>query len=73
MESYSAVDDWIQDLNIAQGLKQLLIDAGLTIESIIRLGSEEMSEILHIDPYVGKLIVDAAQNVMQERYIKVKV
>lgn len=73
MESYSAVDDWIQDLNIAEGLKQLLIDAGLTIESIIRLGSEEMSEILHIDPYVGKLIVDAAQNVMQERYIKVKV
>jgi len=73
MESYSAVDDWIQDLNIAEGLKQLLIDAGLAIESIIRLGSEEMSEILHIDPYVGKLIVDAAQNVMQERYIKVKV
>jgi hypothetical protein len=60
-------------LNIAEGLKQLLIDAGLTIESIIRLGSEEMSEILHIDPYVGKLIVDAAQNAMQESYIKVKV
>jgi hypothetical protein len=73
MESYSAVYDWIQDLNIAEGLKQLLIDAGLTIESIIRLGSEEMSEILHIDPYVGKLIVDAAQNAMQESYIKVKV
>jgi hypothetical protein len=53
-------------LDIAEGLKQLLIDSGLTIESTTRLGSEELSEILHIDPYVGKLIVEAAKNMMQE-------
>jgi hypothetical protein len=73
MKSYSAIDVWIQDLNIVEGLKQLLIEAGLPIESTIRPGSEEISEILHLDPYVGKLIVDAAQNVMQESYTKIKV
>ena len=72
MRSYSAVSDWVQDLDIAEGLKQLLIDAGLTIESIVRLGSEEVSEILHIDHYIGKLIVNAAQNVMQDANTQIK-
>jgi hypothetical protein len=66
MEPYITVNHWVQDLDIAEGLKQLLIDSGLTIESTTRLGSEELSEILHIDPYVGKLIVEAAKNIMQE-------
>jgi hypothetical protein len=54
-------------LDIAEGLKQLLIDADFTIESIIGLGYRELSQMLHIDPYVGKLIVEAAQNVIQEK------
>ncbi len=29
------VDNWIQELDIADGSKQLLIDAGVTIESIV--------------------------------------
>jgi hypothetical protein len=70
MEPY--VNDWVQQLEIAEGLKQLLIDSGLTIESTIRLGSEELSEILHIDPYVGKLIVTAAKNIVRENYIQIK-
>ena len=68
MEPY--VNDWIQDLDIAEGLKQLLMDSGLTIESILSLGSKELSEILHTDPYVGKLIVEAAKNMVQESYIQ---
>jgi hypothetical protein len=46
------------------------MDSGLTIESILSLGSKELSEILHTDPYVGKLIVEAAKNVVQESYIQ---
>jgi hypothetical protein len=57
--------DWVQELDIADGLKQLLIDSDFTIESVIGLGYREVSEMLHIDPYVGKLIVEAAQSVMQ--------
>jgi hypothetical protein len=63
---------------LQKGLKQLLMDSGLTIESILRLGSKELSEILHTDPYVGKLIVEAARkliveaakNMVQESYIQ---
>jgi hypothetical protein len=67
MKSYSTTNDWVQELDIAEGLKQLVMDADFTIESIIGLGYRDVSEMLHIDPYVGKLIVEAAQNVIQER------
>ena len=59
--------DGVQELDIADGIKQLLTDADFTIESIIDLGYQEVSETLHIDPYVGKLIVEAAQDIVQER------
>jgi hypothetical protein len=61
------VNDGIQELDIAEGLKQLLNDAKFTIESILDLGYRDISEKLHIDLYVGKLIVEAAQNVIQAR------
>jgi hypothetical protein len=63
----STVNDGIQELDIAEGLKKLLIDAKLTIESVLDLGYRDVSEMLHVDLYVGKLIVEAAQNVMLER------
>jgi hypothetical protein len=59
--------DWVQELDIADGLKQLLIDAGFTIESVIRLGYRDLSEILHIDAYVSKLIVEAAESYARKR------
>ena len=63
----SAVNDGIQELDIAEGLKLLLIDANFTIESVLDLGYRGVSEMLHIDLYIGKLIVEAAQNVIQQR------
>ncbi len=35
METHSTISDWVKDLDMADGLKQLLIDAGFTIESVI--------------------------------------
>ena len=67
MKPYSTINDGVEELDIADGLKQLLTDADFTIESIIGLGYQEVSEMLHIDPYVGKLIVEAAQDIIQER------
>ena len=66
MNAHSSSMIGIQELDIADGLKQLLMDAGFTVESVARLGYQEMSEILHIDPFVGKLIVEAAQDVIRE-------
>jgi hypothetical protein len=63
---YSTFNDRVQELDIAEGL-QLIIDAGLTIELIVRLDYQDISEMLNIDPYVGKLIFEAAKNVLQER------
>jgi hypothetical protein len=54
-------------LDIAEGLKQLLIDTDVTIDSIIGLGYQELSEMLHIDLYVGELIIKAVQKFVQER------
>jgi hypothetical protein len=64
---YSTFNDRVQELDIAEALKQLIIDAGLTIELIVRLDYQDISEMLNIDPYVGKLIFEAAKNVLQER------
>jgi hypothetical protein len=44
-----------------------LIDADVTIESVINLGYRELSELLHIDLYVGELIIEAARRIVQER------
>ncbi len=54
-------------MDIAEGLKQLLIDTDVTIESIIGLGYRELSEMLHIDLYVSELIIEAVQKFVQER------
>ncbi len=63
----STVNEGIQKLDIAEGLKKLLNDANYTVELILDLGYRDVSEMLHVDLYVGKLIVEAAQNVMQVR------
>jgi hypothetical protein len=53
-------------LDIAEGLKQLLIEADVTIDSIINLGYQELSEMLHIDLYVGELIIEAVKNLYKK-------
>jgi response regulator RpfG family c-di-GMP phosphodiesterase len=57
-------------LDIAEGLKQLLIDADITIESIVGLSYRELSKMLHIDLYVSELIVEAVQKFVQERNLR---
>jgi hypothetical protein len=63
----SKINDWIHELDIADGLKQLLIDAGITLELIIGLDYQQVADMLHTDPYVGKLIVEALHNLMQKK------
>jgi hypothetical protein len=63
----SGANNWIHELDIADGLKQLLIDAGITLETIIGLDYQQVADMLHTDPYVGKLIVEALYNLRQEK------
>jgi hypothetical protein len=46
----------IQDIDIAVGLKDALLDAGITLEKIIDYGAEEIALTLGIDQYVATLI-----------------
>ena len=67
MKSSSTANDRFHDLNIAEGLKQLLVHANFTLDSILDLGYRKVSETLHVDLYIDKLIVEAAQNIVQDR------
>ncbi|MFZ0328736.1 MAG: hypothetical protein WBP64_17260 [Nitrososphaeraceae archaeon] len=57
----------IEDLEIAPGLKKMLIDAGFTADSILHYDMNEISTILGIEIYVAKIIFDAAKNFDQAR------
>ena len=46
----------IQDINIAVGLKEALLKAGISLEKIIDCGAEEIAITLGIDKYVATLI-----------------
>lgn len=61
-----AIVDWVRQLEIADGLKELLINAGFTIDSIDRYSYQEFSDILHIDPYVARIILEEVQNVKEK-------
>ena len=56
----------IQLLEIASGLKELLLSAGFTVDSIILEGPDAISRQLGIEPYVAKIIYDEAKKVTAE-------
>ena len=52
----------IQMLELAIGIKEVLIDAGFTtIDSLVRMSPSEIAAILGIELYVGKIIIEAAK------------
>ncbi|HEY7080207.1 MAG TPA: hypothetical protein VH500_10930 [Nitrososphaeraceae archaeon] len=57
----------IEELEIASGLKKMLIDAGFTADSILHYGIDEISTVLGIEIYVAKLIFDAAKRFDQTK------
>lgn len=65
--SMSNIINDIQRLEIADGLKEMLVEAGFTIDLISLYGSQRISEFLNIDNYIGKLIIEAAQNIVGQR------
>jgi hypothetical protein len=53
------VTDLINQLDIADGLKELLISSGFTLKSLLNTSAPDLAKILGIDQYVAKLITDA--------------
>ena len=60
------MESGILHLEIAPGLKESLLRAGLTIESIVLEGPGAVSAALGIEPYVAKIIYDAAKKIATE-------
>ena len=60
------MESGIQQLEIAPGLKESLLRAGLTIESIVLEGPGAVSAALGIEPHVAKIIYDAAKKIATE-------
>jgi len=54
--------DLINQLDIADGLKRLLMISDFTIESLLNTSASDFAKILGIDEYVAKLLVDAINN-----------
>jgi hypothetical protein len=51
-----AVTDFINQLDIAEGLKELLIGSGFTLRSLLNASTSDLAKILGIDEYVAKLV-----------------
>ena len=56
----------IQLLEIASGLKELLLSAGFTVDSIVSEGPDAISRELGIEPYVAKIIYDEGKKITAE-------
>jgi hypothetical protein len=59
------VTDLINRMEIADGLKGLLISGGFTVKSLLNTSASDFSKILGIDEYVGKLLSDAVNKTIK--------
>ena len=53
-------------LDIAEGLKDLLIVHGFTIELLLSISATELSNTLGIDEYVAQIICQSANRLVSE-------
>jgi hypothetical protein len=51
----------INKLDIANGLKEMLINHQFTVEKLYTLSAEDLSKALGIDYSVARIIIDAAK------------
>ena len=62
--------DIINQLDIADGLKELLISNGFTLWSLLKTSTSELAKILGIDEYIAKLVHDAAKKITKSSALK---
>lgn len=53
-------DEVINHLDIADGLKNMLVSHGFKLESLLSMRPGDLAETLGIDEYVAKIITDSA-------------
>ena len=58
----------INSLDIADGLKELLIEHGFTLEELSHIQSSELAESLGIDKYIAQIIESAVAELSYDNY-----
>jgi hypothetical protein len=56
-------DNVINHLDIAEGLKAMLVSHGFNLELLLIMRPHDLAEILGIDEYVAKVIISAAHDI----------
>ena len=54
-------DDGIDNLDIADGLKEVLRTNKLTLDTLVTISPSELADILGIDEYVSKIVYESAK------------
>jgi len=65
-----AVTDFINQLDIADGLKEVLIGSGFTLRSLLNASTSDFAKILGIDEYVARLVSDAVHKAIKRSSLK---
>jgi hypothetical protein len=65
--------DLINQLDIANGLKKLLISSGFTLKSLLDTSALDLAKILGIDEYVAKLICDAISKAIKRSALQANI
>jgi len=65
-----AVTDFINQLDIADGLKEVLIGSGFTLRSLLNASTSDFAKILGIDEYVARLVSDAVDKAIKRSSLK---
>ena len=60
--------DIINQLDIADGLKELLINNGFTLRLLLKTSTSELAKILGIDEYIAKLLRDAPKKIIKVQH-----
>jgi hypothetical protein len=55
------ITDLINQLDIADGLKELLLSSSFTPKSLLNTSISDLAKILGIDEYVAKIVSDAVK------------
>jgi hypothetical protein len=56
--------DAVDQLDIADGLKELLLAYGFRIELLKSMSSNDLAEILGIDKYIARIIIDSVNPIL---------
>ena len=59
------VTNLINQLDIADGLKELLLSSSFTLKSLLNASASDFAKILGIDEYVAKLVSDAVNKAVK--------